>query len=123
MTTRELSHQIEKAMTSTLGDDFIVNTSDDMLIVLAMSRIEIGVDLDMETITATVYGYSVGDSMYNEQMVKASGGEQAVAMELAKAGKRDSFVTRFSVEYVGDNAADLGKALVAIRDWWNGKLC
>jgi hypothetical protein len=122
MNTRELSKQIDEAMSS-LGDDFIVNTSDDMLIVLAMSRMEIGVDMDTETITATVYGYSVGDSLYNEQMVKANGGAEAVAMEFAKANKPDGFVTRFSVEYIGDNAEDLGKALVAIRNWWNGRRC
>ena len=123
MKTRELSKQIDGFLSSALGDDFIVNTSDDMLIILAMSRMEVGVDMDTETITATVYGYSVGDSLYNEQMVKANGGAEAVAMELARANKPDSFVARFSVEYIGDNAEDLGKALVAIRDWWNGREC
>lgn len=123
MNTRELSRQIDERLSSALGDDFIVNTYDGMLIVLAMSRMEISVDMDTETITATVYGYSVGDSVYNEQMVKANGGAEAVAMELVRANKPDSFVTRFSVEYIGDNAEDLGKALVAIRDWWNGREC
>ena len=123
MNTRELSKQIDGFLSSALGDDFIINTSDDMLIVLAMSRMDISVDMGTETITATVYGYSVGDSLYNEQMVMANGGAEAVAMELAKANKPDSFVTRFSVEYIGDNAEDLGKALAAIRDWWNGREC
>lgn len=119
MNTKELSKQIDETLSSSLGDDFIINTSDDMLIVLAMSRMEISVDMDTETITVTVYGYSVWDSLYNEQMVAANGGAQAVAMEIAKANKPDSFVTRFSVEYIGDNAENLGNALVAIRDWWN----
>ena len=123
MNTKELSRQIDERLSSEIGDDFIINTSDDMLIVLAMSRMDISVDMDTETITATVYGYSVGDSLYNEQMVKANGGAQAVAMEIARSNKPDSFVTRFSVEYIGDNAEDLGKALVAIRDWWNGREC
>lgn len=121
MNTRELSKQIDETLSSALGDDFIVNTSDDMLIVLAMSRMEISVDMDTKTIIATVYGYSVSDSLYNEQMVKANGGAEAVAMELARANKPDSFVTRFSVEYIGDNVEDLGKALVALRDWWNSR--
>lgn len=123
MKTKELSKQIDGFLSSALGDDFIVNTSDDMLIVLAMSRMEVRVDMDTETITVAVYGYSVGDSVYNGQMVKANGGAKAVSMELAKANKPDSLVARFSVEYIGDNAEDLGKALVAIREWWNGREC
>lgn len=116
MTIKELSDYIEKSLSASLGDDFDINTEDNKQIILAIGSHNISVDMDSETVCVDVLGYSIPDTPYNEHMVKFFGGADAVSRELIAAGKSEYLITRFSIDYMGDNAEEIGKALVAVRD-------
>lgn len=115
--------KIDNRLNAELGHDFYSGTNDNSDIVLAVVNMDISVDMDTESITARFYGYSVGGSGYNEDMVKLSGGCIAVARKLAHGGVAEKIVATTIIEYYGDDAADIGKALVALQNIWEELRC
>lgn len=109
--------KLDNKLESILGTSFEVSTNDDMLLVLAVTGMKITkVDMDDESITASFYGYAVGGSIYNSDMVEKNGGAATVAREFAESGVAPSVVATTRIFYLGDDASEMGKALVSLRD-------